>query len=157
VRYKISSRDLCVKMTEKSTSMSSLLDALPVPPERKHGSTRREIIVRGQSYVSRLPKYWPPPLTARRVFGAGGGHQWWANLDQASKDLDKTIFRDLSPTPIPWVREKFTIFWRLDQMSGLWSMFWFKSFRKFFGIFRNFDHWSEILSLSADRPFFWWI
>ncbi len=29
------------------------------------------------------------------------GNQWWANLDQASKDLDKTIFRDLSPTPIP--------------------------------------------------------
>ncbi len=27
--------------------------------------------------------------------------QWWANLDQASKDLDKTILRDLSPTPIP--------------------------------------------------------
>ncbi len=27
--------------------------------------------------------------------------QWLANLDQASKDLDKTIFRDLSPTPIP--------------------------------------------------------
>jgi hypothetical protein len=30
-----------------------------------------------------------------------GRAQWWANLDQASKDLDKTIFRDLSPTPIP--------------------------------------------------------
>jgi hypothetical protein len=30
-----------------------------------------------------------------------GCSQWWANLDQASKDLDKTIFRDLSPTPIP--------------------------------------------------------
>ncbi len=30
----------------------------------------------------------------------------WANLDQASKDLDKTIFRDLSPTPIPWVTNK---------------------------------------------------
>jgi hypothetical protein len=31
--------------------------------------TRREIItVRGQSYVYRLPKYWPPtPLSARRV------------------------------------------------------------------------------------------
>jgi hypothetical protein len=28
----------------------------------------REIIVRGQSYFSRLPKYWPPiPLSARRV------------------------------------------------------------------------------------------
>jgi hypothetical protein len=31
----------------------------------------------------------------------GGLGQWWANLDQASKDLDTTIFRDLSPTPIP--------------------------------------------------------
>ncbi len=29
---------------------------------------RREIIVRGQSYFSRLPKYWPPiPISARRV------------------------------------------------------------------------------------------
>ncbi len=29
---------------------------------------RREIIVRGQSYFSRLPKYWPPiPLSARQV------------------------------------------------------------------------------------------
>jgi hypothetical protein len=29
---------------------------------------RREIILRGQSYISRLPKYWPPiPLSARRV------------------------------------------------------------------------------------------
>jgi hypothetical protein len=45
--------------------------------------------------------------------------QWWANLDQASKDLDKTIFRDLSPTPIPWVREKFTIFWRFRPNVGL--------------------------------------
>jgi hypothetical protein len=33
------------------------------------------------------------------VGGAEG--QWWANLDQASKHLDKTIFRDLSPTPLP--------------------------------------------------------
>ncbi len=34
-------------------------------------------------------------------------------------------------------------------------MFWFKSFRKFFRkivIFCTFDHWSEILSLSAGRP-----
>jgi hypothetical protein len=34
-------------------------------------------------------------------------------------------------------------------------MFWFKSFRKFFRkivIFRNFDHWSEILSVSAGQP-----
>ncbi len=30
-----------------------------------------------------------------------GVYQWWANLDQDPKDLDTTIFRDLSPTPIP--------------------------------------------------------
>jgi hypothetical protein len=52
-------------------------------------------------------------------------------------------------------REKFRSFDDFEQMSGLWSMFWFKSFRKFFrkiAIFRNFDHWSEILSMSAGRP-----
>jgi hypothetical protein len=52
-------------------------------------------------------------------------------------------------------REKFRSFVDFEQMSGLWSMFWFKSFRKIFrkiAIFRNFNHWSEILSLSADRP-----
>ncbi len=27
--------------------------------------------------------------------------QWWANLDQTPNDLEKTIFRDLSPTPLP--------------------------------------------------------
>ncbi len=52
-------------------------------------------------------------------------------------------------------REKFQSFDDFEQMSGLWSMFWFKSFRKIFrkiAIFRNFDHWSEILSMSAGRP-----
>jgi hypothetical protein len=42
-----------------------------------------------------------------------------------------------------------------DQMSAFWSMFWFKSFRNFLrkiAIFQTFDHWSEILSLSAGRP-----
>ncbi len=40
----------------------------------KH-TNRREIIVRGQSYFSRLPKYWPPiPLSARRVRNKGGGY-----------------------------------------------------------------------------------
>ena len=34
-------------------------------------------------------------------------------------------------------------------------MFWFKPFRNFlrkFTIFRNFDQWSEILSMSDGRP-----
>ena len=42
-----------------------------------------------------------------------------------------------------------------DQMSAFWSMFWFKPFRNFLrkiAIFRNFDHWSELLSMSAGRP-----
>ena len=42
-----------------------------------------------------------------------------------------------------------------DQMSAFWSMFWLKPFRNFlrkFTIFRNFDQWSEILSVSAGRP-----
>ncbi len=40
-------------------------------------------------------------------------------------------------------------------MSAFWSMFWFKPFRNFlrkFRIFRNFDQWSEILSMSDGRP-----
>jgi hypothetical protein len=40
-------------------------------------------------------------------------------------------------------------------MSAFWSMFWFKPFRNFLRkivIFRNFNHWSEILSMSAGRP-----
>ena len=40
-------------------------------------------------------------------------------------------------------------------MSRLWSMFRFRSFRIFcekIAIFRTFDHWSEILLLSAGRP-----
>ncbi len=52
-------------------------------------------------------------------------------------------------------REKLRSFDGFDQMSGLCSMFWFKSFRNFFWkitIFCTFDHWSEILSLSAGRP-----
>ncbi len=50
---------------------------------------------------------------------------------------------------------KIAIIYDFEQMSGLWSMSWFKSFRKFFrkiAIFCTFDHWSEILSLSAGRP-----
>jgi hypothetical protein len=36
--------------------------------ESSYNFLRREIIVRGQSYFSRLPKYWPPiSLSARRV------------------------------------------------------------------------------------------
>jgi hypothetical protein len=48
--------------------------------------------------------------------GSVGAHitfkQWWANLNQASKDLDKTIFRDLSPTPYPE-------FWRCVETGTL--------------------------------------
>ncbi len=52
-------------------------------------------------------------------------------------------------------RKKLRSFDGFDQMSALWSMFWFKSLQRFFRkitIFCTFDHWSEILSLSAGRP-----
>jgi hypothetical protein len=52
-------------------------------------------------------------------------------------------------------REKFRSFDDFEQMLGFWSMFWFKSFGKFcrkIAIFCTFDHWSEILSMSAGRP-----
>jgi hypothetical protein len=50
-------------------------------------------------------------------------------------------------------RKKLRSFDGFDQMSALWSMFWFKTFRNFLRkIFWTFDHWSEILSLSAGRP-----
>jgi hypothetical protein len=48
--------------------------------------------------VSCLVPEWPP--VACKLYPRGR-QQWWANLDQASKDLDKTIFRDLLSTPIP--------------------------------------------------------
>ncbi len=43
------------------------------------GHNRREIIVRGQSYGWRLPKYWPPTPSppgecVPPAYGAGGGH-----------------------------------------------------------------------------------
>ncbi len=42
---------------------------LTLTEKKRDRTIRREIItVRGQYYVSRLPKYWPPtPLSARRV------------------------------------------------------------------------------------------
>ncbi len=48
---------------------------------------------------------WAIIIICRQVMSSLYWRQWWANLDQAPKDLDKTIFRDLSPTPIPWVLE----------------------------------------------------
>jgi hypothetical protein len=52
-------------------------------------------------------------------------------------------------------RKKLLSFEVFDQMSAFWSMFWFKPFRNFLrkiAILWTFDHWSEILSLSAGRP-----
>ena len=52
-------------------------------------------------------------------------------------------------------RKKLRSFEGFDQMSAFWLMFWFKPFRNFLrkiAIFRNFDLWSEILSMSAGRP-----
>ncbi len=50
---------------------------------------------------------------------------------------------------------KITTFGRFRPNVAFWSMFWFKPFRNFLRkitIFRNFDQWSEILSVSDGRP-----
>ncbi len=74
---------------------------------------RRDIITeRGQSYVSRLPKYWPPtPLSARRVctpplFGGGedtfagrrGGGGGWKTRDKGLPSYSNNLygFMDIS-------------------------------------------------------------
>ena len=62
-----------------------------------------------------------------------------------------------------WSRFKSFYFFRkklrslegFDILSAFWSMFWFKPFRNFLrkiAIFRTFDLWSELLSMSAGRP-----
>ncbi len=69
---------------------------------------RREIItVRGQSYVSRLPKYWPPPtpLSARRlctpafVWG-GGGHTRRAEMGVGGQYFGRRETQDCPLTVI---------------------------------------------------------
>jgi hypothetical protein len=71
------------------------------------GLQRREIIVRGQSYFSRLPKYCPPgPLSARRVCPpsateAGGTHSPGGEGDGGSifwktREIGLPSYNDLS-------------------------------------------------------------
>ncbi len=70
------------------------------------GRKRREIIVRGQSYFSRLPKYWPPiPLSARQcpppATKAGGTHSPGGEGDGGSifwktREIGLPSYNDLS-------------------------------------------------------------
>ncbi len=89
---------------------------------------RSEIIVRGQSNVWRLPKYWPPiPLTARRVctpppppapaFGAGGGHTRWVEegggRSKFWKTSDTALYSTCVSTLWTWGRGcRGCIWWR---------------------------------------------
>ncbi len=84
---------------------------------------------------------------------------WLSSGGQISTKHQKTSIKPFFATcrlpQYPEFAKNLRSFDGFDQMSGLWSMFWFKSFRKFFlkiMIFCTFDHWSEILSLSAGRP-----
>ncbi len=53
----------------------------------------------GSSIFNRQVVYYLNLLTSSRKQMTG--RQGWANLDQAHEDLDRNIFRDLSPTPKP--------------------------------------------------------
>jgi hypothetical protein len=97
--------------------------------------------------VARLPPsrhsleliHFPPPLTQKvSTFVLG--------CLKSSMSRFKSFY---------FFRKKLRSLEGLDQMSAFWSMFWFKPFRNFLrkiAIFRNFDHWSELLSMSAGRP-----
>jgi hypothetical protein len=75
--------------------------------QRLLSSMRREIIVRGQSYFSRLPKYWPPHPPLRRRFcpppatKAGGSHSPGGEGDGGSifwktREIGLPSYNDLS-------------------------------------------------------------
>ncbi len=63
---------------------------------------RREIIVRGQSYFSRLPKYWTPiPLSARRVCtprrtDSPGGEGDGGSIFWKTREIGLPSYNDLS-------------------------------------------------------------
>ncbi len=70
---------------------------LQVAPGEASSHSRQNARLSLQS--SELAPPPPHPLTSLPLFYPSD--QWWANLDQTPNDLDKTIFRDLSPTPLP--------------------------------------------------------
>ncbi len=67
----------------------------------------REIIVRGQSYFSRLPEYWPPPhpplrpasLSSPRNKGGytlAGRRGWWGSIFWKTREIGLPSYNDLS-------------------------------------------------------------
>ena len=85
--------------------------------------------------------------------------QPWHSGGQISTKHQKTSIKPFFATcrlpQYPEFAKNLRSFDGFDQMSRLWSMFRFRSFRIFcekIAIFRTFDHWSEILSMSAGRP-----
>ena len=103
----------------------------------------------------------PPPPDRDRVARLPPDILW--NLFISPPSPKKFLHSFLGCLKSSWSRFKSFYFFRkklrplegFDQMSAFWSMFWFKPFRNFLrknAIFRRFDHWSEILSMSAGRP-----
>jgi hypothetical protein len=113
------------------------------------GFTRREIItVRGQSYVWRLPKYWPPTLLSARRVGTpclccgrkthspggegGGGSIFWKTQDTAlfstyiesSLDLpDRVWWKWISDVQKRLIYSFFLISLGRIRLSGFFSKF----------------------------------
>ncbi len=70
------------------------------PPRSLSDRTKVKILKEKNFFLISLKKN----LVLRMLSHRGNvqtSKQWWANLDQTPNDLDKTIFRNLSPTPIP--------------------------------------------------------
>ncbi len=66
----------------------------------------QSIVYRVPGFLSSRPNWLSPPSHPQASVAPPpprfqGVYQGWANLDQAHEDLDRNIFRDLSPTPKP--------------------------------------------------------
>ncbi len=120
------------------------------------GSARREIITeRGQSYVSRLPKYWPPtPLSARRVCpppppptkgGEGVGGQYFGRRETWDWPLIVIISLYTVAPGLriwkPYCLKVILLLWAILHCDACWvsilcaASFWKDKNKLFFGLF----------------------
>jgi hypothetical protein len=72
--------------------------------KKKNFPQYKEIQIRSSCkviYEDGLPNIQYEEMAEKRNYLTIYEEQGWANLDQAHEDLDRNIFRDLSPTPKP--------------------------------------------------------
>ncbi len=124
------------------------------------GSFRREIItVRGQSYVSRLPKYWPPPpsppsewvLTKAGGTNSPGGEGGGGSIFWKTRDIGLPSYSNNLSTVLSVYS---TIHQYIRQLVGILSMLnylWLRKSMKpyaYLDFIKDMDsNWPDIIKL----------